>query len=78
VQQGVDIFFTVSATKTDTKNPIAIFQPFSRRFELKGGTPLSKQLLNMFLPFAIISLKSDLNAIVMRYFLRHYSIVDEK
>jgi hypothetical protein len=38
----------------------------------------SKQMLELFFPFANISLKSNLNATAIGYLLRHYSIVDQK
>jgi hypothetical protein len=42
------------------------------------GGCLYKRQLDLFVPFASISLNRNLNAIAIEYFVRHYSIVDEK
>jgi hypothetical protein len=47
------------------------------RFAPIGGCLYKKQL-DLFVPFASICFKRNLNAIAIEYFVRHYSIVDEK
>jgi hypothetical protein len=44
----------------------------------REAAPLLKKLLRLCFPFAIDSSKNDLRTIAAQYFLRHYSIVDEK
>jgi hypothetical protein len=53
-------------------------QPSYPREAPIGGIPLFKEITGSVFPFANISSKSDLNAIVIGYCLRQYSIVDEK
>jgi hypothetical protein len=46
-----------------------LVQPSDRRFARRGGMALLKKLTYLFLPFAIISSKTDLIAITVGYFL---------
>jgi hypothetical protein len=60
----------------DGQFPLSLVQPSHRRETPVPGMPLLKKLLDLF--FASISSKSDLNAMVIRYFLRRDCITDEK
>jgi hypothetical protein len=52
--------------------------PSVRCFVAINCMPLLNRMLGLCFPFAIISSKSDLDAIAIGCFLRHYSIVDAK